>query len=306
VVSCFARFLVSAQHHVVLRSICCGREIPGDDKEPGGVAPPPGSEAEAEQARRAAAVLRVEAEAADRAGDTTTAARLQAEADQRRETALLKAAAIEPLTQTAEARTRWATTAAVTLDLGARADVELAARGLTPGAEPDRVPAAEFLAVDRVAREADDEHRRVVEPDVVDPLADEFAAASGAESVDETAPHVDLTHEPATDVSEPASDASRSRAWQRLPRDMSAAELDLAIAATSMAVTAANDRASAEATHNDPDHDEAHAAAAGAADEADADRHRRDSIDEHATQLQRTLTDTRAPGSDAAGSVSDA
>jgi conjugative relaxase-like TrwC/TraI family protein len=268
------------------------------------------AEAEAEQARQAAALLRVEADAADRGGDTHTAARLRADADQQQKTAALKAAAIEPLTQTAEGRAQWAATATVTLDHGARAGAELAARGLTPGTEPDRVPAAEFLAADRAARRADDAHRRVLEPDVIDPLADELtAAASSREPFDSAAPHVDLSNEPVSADGEQSSGASRaaSRAWERLPRDVSPAELDLAIAATSIAVTKANDRASAATAHNDPDADEAHAAAAGAADDvAEADRRRRDDGDDHAAQLQRTLIDTRAPVEDTAESVSDA
>jgi AAA domain len=118
------------------------------------------AELRAEQARTDAIL-------ADAAGDKDRAAELRGEAE--------RLAGVARGTSTvADARARWATQTAVTRDLAERAERELTARGLTPGAEEDRIDAETWLAEQQRAVEAEDAHRPVTELDV--PFVDEHAA----------------------------------------------------------------------------------------------------------------------------------
>jgi hypothetical protein len=107
---------------------------------------------------------RTEVILAEAAGDAGRAAELRAEADRH-------AAIARGTTEVARARADWAAETAVSRDLAERAERELTSRGLTPGAEPDRVSAEEWLEEQRRFVEAEDEIRPVTELDV--PASDE-------------------------------------------------------------------------------------------------------------------------------------
>jgi hypothetical protein len=126
------------------------------------------AETAVESARHAAASARVAAEDAARAGDSDAAARLLTEADSRDADSALRSAAVQRLTFAAEARARWAAATLATRQIGERAHRELTARGLAPGNEPDVATAGEWLAADRAARQTDDAHRPITDRDLID------------------------------------------------------------------------------------------------------------------------------------------
>ena len=115
-----------------------------------------------------AADARTEAILAAASGDHERAAELHAEVE--RLTAVARGT-----DAVADARAGWAAETSVTRDLAERAEGELAARGVAPGAEPDRVDAETWLAEQRRAAEAEDAHRLVTELDL--PVADDDETA---------------------------------------------------------------------------------------------------------------------------------
>ena len=119
----------------------------------------------AEDARRAAVL-------AEARGDVIEAARLEAEAAQH-------GAAAERLDEVARARTEWLAAHDETLAAGDSARDELARRGITPGLEPDRTTAAEWLAAEAQARAADDAHRTITERDLAADEVDTAAHRTG-------------------------------------------------------------------------------------------------------------------------------
>ena len=127
---------------------------------------PAHADASMRQAELDAEKARTDGILVEAAGDTERAAELRAEADR-------LSAVARGMTDVAKARAGWAAETAVTRDLAERAERELSSRGLTPGAELDRVSAEEWLAEHRRSVEAEDEIRPVTELDV--PANDEQA-----------------------------------------------------------------------------------------------------------------------------------
>jgi hypothetical protein len=121
-----------------------------------------------ETARQAAALARAQAAQALQIGDLDAAEKYAADAADREQAAAVNEAAIGPLTETAQTRATWAGSTAVTLDAGGRSWVELQRRGISLGDEPDRTDTQTWLAAERAARTADDEHRVITETDLTD------------------------------------------------------------------------------------------------------------------------------------------
>jgi hypothetical protein len=143
-----------------------------------------------------AADARTEAILAEAAGEHQRAAQLHEEAE--RLTAVARGS-----DAVADARAGWAAETAVTRDLAERAERELAARGLTSGDESDRVDAATWLAEQRRAAEAEDEHRPVTELDVRLPDDEAVWQAEASEQAPELALEEPVEHRqpsPARDV----------------------------------------------------------------------------------------------------------
>ncbi len=87
--------------------------------------------------------------------------------------------------EAAHARALWLIEHSETLSAGDAAREELTRRGITPGREPDRVTAQEWLQADAEARAADDAHRTITEADLADQReAEQTAAATTADAVD--------------------------------------------------------------------------------------------------------------------------
>jgi conjugative relaxase-like TrwC/TraI family protein len=129
------------------------------------------AETTAETARQAAATARAQADAATAAGDAT---RLLAEAAAHEADHTVRAAAATRLAFATQARATWVAATAPTRDAGERALRELTARGLTPGSEPDRTTAEEWLAAEHAARHADDAHRPIAEHDLTPEVSDDL------------------------------------------------------------------------------------------------------------------------------------
>ena len=236
------------------------------------------AELAAEEHRLSASLLAAEADAADRAGTTEHADQLRQQIHAHTQEATLRGAAAERLTALADARSKWAAREAVTMDIGDRAQRELHARGLDVGQEPDRTTAEEWLALDHAARQTDDEHRAITETDIAAHSAetdgldlrldDEWAAAAQ------------------DDASADAAESLRAAAArQRIPTQATSAELDLAMSAASLALRRAEDQASAEASHSDPEQDEVHAGTA-----YDDERKRREAMDLDAATAEQAST----------------
>ncbi|WP_158220836.1 MobF family relaxase [Kineosporia sp. R_H_3] len=123
-------------------------------------APDPVYDAQRERHRLAELAAR-EAVLARSTGREDDAARYEADAERHRLLA-------DHLDAAADARARWLVDNAETLSAGDSAAAELTRRGIAPGAEPDRVTPAEWLAAEAEARAADDAHRPITEADLVD------------------------------------------------------------------------------------------------------------------------------------------
>jgi len=210
------------------------------------------AEQAAERARQDAAL----AEAEDRADD---AARLRAEAT-------ASAAAAAGLAEAAEARSTWAARTAVTQAHGQAARAELAERGITPGAEPDRLTATQYLAgehPDHAPAAAEDDTRAVTQDDVaeVDPVDDLWVA-----ELDDRSPEIAL------DEPSPVT-ASPSPAHEVASVEPCLAQLDVLLAQASLAASVAADQASQDDAWQ-PEDDERRAELA-----ADAGRARREAAE---------------------------
>jgi conjugative relaxase-like TrwC/TraI family protein len=142
----------------------------------------------AEEARRDATLARS-------LDDLEVAEKLEADA-------VAHAEAAARLTGVGEDRAEYLALHAETLAAGEASRLELARRGIDPGAEPDRQTAAEWLAADKAAREEDDAHRAVTDVDL-SPAVDELDAAPPA---DELAGPEELR--PAETLSAEASEAA--------------------------------------------------------------------------------------------------
>jgi conjugative relaxase-like TrwC/TraI family protein len=118
---------------------------------------------QADQARREA----VHARATERVEDAAALDRRAAE----------DADAADQLDQVADDRGAYLAWYAATFDMGDAARDELQRRGHDPGDEADRTNASDWLADDRAAHAADDEHRDVTEADI-DQVEDERAAGT--------------------------------------------------------------------------------------------------------------------------------
>jgi hypothetical protein len=88
------------------------------------------------------------------------------------------------LDEQSTARGHWLAYYAETLNAGESAWVELRQRSQTPGTEPDRVTAEEWLAADQAARREDDAHRVITEADLYDADTAEGVAEAQARAED--------------------------------------------------------------------------------------------------------------------------
>src|SRR4051812_38339272 len=186
---------------------------------------PAHADASMRQSELDAETARTEAVLVEAAGDTERAAELRAEADR-------LSAVARGMTDVAKARGDWAAETAVTRDLAERAERELTSRGLTPGAEPDRVSAEEWLEEHRRSIEAEDEIRPVTELDV--PTNDEQVAPARRQPV--------LEHE--VEQQEP------SPAYAVAPVEPTDFELEALVRTAAEAEERIADRESEEAAHD--------------------------------------------------------
>ena len=146
---------------------------------------PPHVDAALRQAELDADAARTEATLARAAGDTERADTLTTHADHH-------AAIARTMDHVAQTRAAWVTQSTWTRAAGLSAAEALTHRGLTPGQEPDRTTADEWLAADRAARQADDAHRTITENDLTNHnQADEaIAQTDEAKPTDEQAGEV--------------------------------------------------------------------------------------------------------------------
>ena len=238
---------------------------------------PPHADEALRSAEQAAEQARQDAALAEAEGRTEDAERF-------RELAEFKTAAASAFDQAAQARATWAARTAVTQAKAAPAAEELAERGITLGAEPDRVTAAEYLAAgnpDAAEVEADDAHRAITEADIrqVDDVDDLWNA-----DLDEQAPELVIDDpEPVVEVESPAH--------QVAPVEPTPAEVDVMLAQASLATSIAADQASQDDAWQPADAELKSQIA------EDAGRARRDADEQEAAQAvtdsDSTLTLTR-------------
>ncbi|NLT56616.1 MAG: relaxase domain-containing protein [Actinomycetales bacterium] len=119
-----------------------------------------------ERARQDAALHNREADLAHAAGDTAEAARLLEQAAQLRAEETLHSHDAEKAIREVETFTTWTEVYGPTLAEADRIRGEAQARGITLDDQPDQTTAPEWLAAERAARQADDAHRVVTEPDI--------------------------------------------------------------------------------------------------------------------------------------------
>jgi conjugative relaxase-like TrwC/TraI family protein len=253
-----------------------------------------------EQARQEVALAEAAATQAEALGDAEMAERLRAEAAEAAVVAAGQPLVIDQLTRAAEARSQWAAAAAVTLDFGNRARLEATRRGLDIEHPSDETTTPEFLARGNHVSVRDGQERAALleaapleeavhleAPETLDDLRlidkAELSETVPAEDVDsdhdeprpareETSSHVLVTDLGIGPMSERR--AGQSPAHERVPVNPTAGELDLLIAAASVAVHEVAERRSIEAAHVDPDIEEMYAE-----DTHDAERHHREAID---------------------------
>jgi hypothetical protein len=132
---------------------------------------------------------------AERAAVLAQAAGRAEQADRHGEAAQAARDAVERLARVHDARAERLAATIETREAGRAAREELTRRGHTPGREPDRTTAEEWLALDRAARQADDAHRPITEADLA-PAAKEVPAVRRER------------HPPGTNREAPAEDAA--------------------------------------------------------------------------------------------------
>lgn len=188
---------------------------------------PPHADRAMRQAELDTDAASTEATLARATGDTERADALDAEAERR-------AAVARAADAIAEGRAAWAQNVAWTRAAAEAAAEELTRRGLTPGAEPDRVTPEEWLAAERAAREADDAHRSITENDLADERNDE-AAGPGSDA---------------------GTDPAGQQGWPYIavPTAPDEVELDVYVHAAERAVDLVTDRASEDMANQDRDH----------------------------------------------------
>ena len=143
------------------------------------------------------------ADRADALGDHDEAARLRAEAETLALEAEQKALTIGTLTEQVARRGQWAANTAVTLDYGARSEVELARRGLDLGHESDRTTTEDWLAIDRAAIAAEDDDRPVSESGLAATDNDDERGGGPADIFLTDVPRVDAERADLEDTEEP-------------------------------------------------------------------------------------------------------
>lgn len=220
--------------------------------------------------RQHAALLGAQAEAAAAAGRADEAEQLRAEAAGTAALADVMAQTEARLAEAAEARAAWHVETAVTEEKAQRAVAELKDRGRSIGDEDDRTTAEEWLRAHDEAARAEDPHREITEPDILDSEAAEAEPEADAEPVKAepraaqpdagaqsgaAGAEAEPEAEPIRAADEAAghdgrAEAEPEAAEAELPPGVpSVAETDAAAAAAQLAAERLADRRSAEAAH---------------------------------------------------------